>query len=145
MIVKILDPFGQTPVLLIRLLVGCVFLSEGIQKFLFPDYVGAGRFARIGIPEPEFTALFVASFEIMCGLLLILGLLTRLAVIPIIVIMLTAIATTKIPTLLASGFWKMAHDARTDFSMLTCSVFLLFSGGGRYSVDRIILERFRRG
>ena len=70
---------------LIRLVVGGTFLSEGIQKFLFPDALGAGRFVKIGIPYPEVMAPFVGVFEIGCGALLILGLLTRLAAIPMIV------------------------------------------------------------
>lgn len=127
--------------ILLRVLVGCVFLSEGIQKFLFPDSVGVGRFAKIGLPFPEITAQFVGSVEIIFGLLVLLGLLTRIAVVPLICIMLTAIATTKIPILFESGFWKMAHDSRTDFSMLLTSIFLLINGAGPLSLDRIILNR----
>src|SRR5688572_18358905 len=105
-------------VLVIRLMVGAVFLSEGTQKFLFPDDVGAGRFEKIGLPAPELLAPFVGCFEVACGGLVLLGLGTRLAVLPLITIMLVAIASTKIPILQESGFWKMAHDARTDWSML---------------------------
>ncbi|MBX3039442.1 MAG: DoxX family protein [Bdellovibrionaceae bacterium] len=128
-------------IILIRILVGCVFLSEGIQKFLFAESVGAGRFEKIGLPVPEITASFVGSVEIVCGILVLLGLFTRIAVVPLICIMLTAIATTKIPILLESGFWKMAHDSRTDFSMLLSSIFLLVNGAGPLSLDRIILNR----
>lgn len=128
-------------IILIRILVGCIFLSEGIQKFLFAESVGAGRFEKIGLPVPEITASFVGSVEIVCGILVLLGLLTRIAVVPLICIMLTAIATTKIPILLESGFWKMAHDSRTDFSMLLSSIFLLVNGAGPLSLDRIILNR----
>jgi uncharacterized membrane protein YphA (DoxX/SURF4 family) len=122
-------------VIIIRLMVGAVFLSEGIQKFLFPADVGAGRFEKIGFPSPEIVAPFVGCFEIGCGALVLLGLFTRFAVVPLIVIMLTAIATTKIPILLEQGFWKMAHEARTDWSMLLGSVFLLIVGAGRLSLD----------
>lgn len=123
-------------VALIRLMVGTVFLSEGIQKFLYPDVRGVGRFENIGVPEPEFMAYFVAVFEITCGALVLLGLLTRLAAVPLIIIMLTAIATTKIPTLLDEGFWTMAHDARTDWSMLLGSIFLVIVGAGPLSFDK---------
>jgi uncharacterized membrane protein YphA (DoxX/SURF4 family) len=116
-------------------MVGCVFLSEGIQKFLFPAEIGAGRFARIGLPSPEFLGPIVGATEIVCGTLVILGLFTRIAVIPLIVIMVVAIASTKVPILLDSGFWKMAHESRTDFSMLLGSLFLLINGGGRWSAD----------
>lgn len=135
---RILKTDDRRTTLLIRALVGCVFLSEGIQKFLYPDKVGAGRFARIGFENPELLASFVGVNEILFGVLLLLGLFTRLAVVPIVIIMLTAIATTKIPILMESGFWKMAHDARTDFSMLTCSIFLLIEGGGRWSLDFVL-------
>jgi len=122
-------------VILVRLMVGLVFLSEGLQKFLFPESVGAGRFAKIGFSNPELTATIVAVFEIVCGSLIVLGLFTRLAVLPTITIMLVAIAMTKLPILRESGFWKMAHEARTDFAMLLGSLFLLIVGGGRASVD----------
>src|SRR5271166_2788373 len=89
---------------LIRLLVGGVFLAEGIQKFLFPDALGVGRFAKIGIPHPEIMAPFVGVFEIVCGTLLILGLLTRSAAIPMIVNISVAILSTKIPILVGHGF-----------------------------------------
>jgi len=135
-------------VLLIRLLVGAVFLSEGIQKFLFSGAVGAGRFAKIGIPSPEVMGPFVGVVEIVCGTLILLGLLTRLAAIPLIINMLVAILTTKIPILLGHGFWGfslrqlpyygfwgIAHEARTDFSMLLGSLFLLIVGAGAWSID----------
>ena len=120
---------------LIRLAVGAVFLSEGIQKFLFPAEVGAGRFAKIGLPSPEFLASFVGSFEIICGSLILVGLLTRLAAIPLLIIMSVAIYSTKIPVLLKSGFWKMAHEGRTDFAMFLSSLFLLIVGAGMLSLD----------
>ena len=121
--------------LLIRLMVGLVFVSEGIQKFLSPAEIGAGRFTKIGLPSPEMLASIVGTVEIACGTLILLGALTRIAAIPLIVIMLVAIASTKIPILLESGFWKMAHDSRTDFSMLMGSIFLLINGAGPWSLD----------
>lgn len=138
---KSLATHAPAAVVLIRLVVGLVFLSEGIQKFLFSDAVGPGRFAKIGFPQPEFLAYFVGVFEITCGSLIVLGLLTRLAVIPTITIMLVAIATTKYPMLAADGFWKMAHESRTDFSMLLGSLFLLIVGAGRISLDALIARR----
>ncbi|HLN54609.1 MAG TPA: DoxX family protein [Bacteroidales bacterium] len=118
-----------------RIIVGLVFLSEGIQKFLFPETVGAGRFAKIGFSDPEFTAAFVAVFEITCGILVIAGFLTRIAVIPLFIIMLTAIARTKIPILEEKGFWAMAHEARTDFAMTMLVIYLFIYGAGKGSVD----------
>ena len=135
---RVLASKAPASVVLIRLMVGLVFLSEGIQKFLYPDDRGAGRFAKIGLPEPEVLAQFVGGFEIVCGVLIALGLLTRLAVIPTITIMVVAIFTTKLPILASEGFWEMAHDARTDWSMLLGSLFLLIVGGGPWSIDRLL-------
>ena len=116
-------------------MVGAVFLSEGIQKCLFPDQLGVGRFLKIGLPVPELLASFVGTFEIVCGSLVLLGLLTRLAVVPLLVIMAVALATTKWPILLDQGFWSMAHEARTDWAMTLGSLFLLLVGGGPWSID----------
>jgi putative oxidoreductase len=109
---------------LIRLVVGIVFLSEGIQKFLFPEALGVGRFAKIGLPVPQVMAPFGGAVEIDCGTLILDGMLTRPAAIPLIIDMLVAIATTKVPILLEGGFWKMAHEARADWSMMLGSLFL---------------------
>ena len=122
-------------ILLIRLAVGVVFLSEGAQKFLFPAELGAGRFAKIGLPMPEFLGPFVGTFEIGCGILVLLGLFTRLASGPLLIIMLVSIASTKVELLADKGFWGMLHDSRTDWAMLLGSVFLLIKGGGKWSVD----------
>jgi putative oxidoreductase len=122
--------------ILIRLLVGGVFLSEGIQKFLFPAALGVGRFTKIGIPEPQFFAPFVGVVEIVCGVLLIVGFLTRLAAVPLIIDICVAIITTKIPMLSKAGFWSTAHEARTDYCMLLGLIFLLRVGSGPFSMDR---------
>jgi putative oxidoreductase len=146
---KLLRTTAPMPTLLVRLLVGGVFLSEGIQKFLFADAQGAGRFARIGIPAPDVVGPFVGGVEVVCGALVLIGLLTRLAAIPLIIDISIAIISTKLPILLSHGFWgfslprlasygfwSMAHEARTDFCMLLGSLFLLIVGGGRkWSVD----------
>jgi uncharacterized membrane protein YphA (DoxX/SURF4 family) len=135
---RITSTHATAAVILIRVMVGAVFVSEGIQKFLYPAEVGAGRFEKIGIPSPEIVAPIVGSFEIACGALVLFGFATQVAVIPLIVIMLTAIATTKVPILRDQGFWKMAHDARTDWSMLLGCLFLLIVGGGFWSLDAIL-------
>jgi putative oxidoreductase len=132
---RLLSTNAPAAVILIRLAVGCVFLSEGIQKFLFVNDLGVGRFAKIGLPSPEFLAPFTGAFEIVCGALAILGLFTRFAAIPLIVVISVAIVTTKIPMLADKGFWSMAHEARVDFAMLLGAVFLLIVGGGSASVD----------
>ncbi len=122
-------------VVLVRLLVGMVFLSEGIQKFLFPDALGVGRFLKIGIPSPQLLAPFVGVIEIVCGSLVVIGLVTRLAALPLLIDICVAIATTKVPMFVKSGFWATAHEARTDYCMLLGLLFLLVVGAGPWSFD----------
>ncbi len=121
--------------LLVRAMIGGVFLSEGIQKFLFPEALGVGRFTQIGIPVPALSAPFVGIVEIACGALTLLGLWTSLATLPLLADMAVAIATTKVPILLQKGFWSMAHEARTDYCMVLGSLTLFLLGGGAWSVD----------
>jgi putative oxidoreductase len=140
-------------IILIRVMVGAVFLSEGIQKFMYPEFVGAGRFARIGIPAPELVAPLVGVVEVTCGALLLLGLFTRFAVLPLMGVMVVALITTKLPVLLGQdlgpfqlrqlnyyGFWSMAHEARTDLSMLLGAAFLFVTGGGAWSLDQRLVR-----
>jgi putative oxidoreductase len=139
--------------ILVRLLVGLVvFLPEGIQKLMFPDILGAGRFARIGIPFPDLMGPFVGVVETICGSLIILGLFTRLAAVPLIIIMIVALISTKLPILLGhevwmfhlaadikrTGFWSMMHEARADLTMLLGCLYLLIVGAGRWSLDALI-------
>ncbi len=122
-------------ILLIRILVGWVFLSEGVQKFLFPDSLGVGRFVKIGIPWPQVMAPFVGVVEIVCGFLLLIGLITRLASIPLLIDICVALYSTKIIALAKNGLWSTLHEARTDVSMLLGLIFLLLVGGGTLSFD----------
>lgn len=131
-------------VLLIRILVGWVFLSEGIQKFLFPDSLGVGRFLKIGIPWPNVMAPFVGVVEIVCGMLLLIGFLTRLATIPLLIDICVALYSTKIVTLEKNGLWSTLHEARTDVSMLLGLIFLVFVGGGSLSLDAVLQSRRTR-
>lgn len=138
--------------ILVRLIVGLVvFFPEGLQKLIFPEILGAGRFANIGIPDPETMGPFVGALETICGTLVVIGLLTRLAAIPLIIIMIVAIISTKVPILLGHdfwifhvqklpryGFWSMAHEARDDFSMLLGSLYLLIEGAGAWSLDAFL-------
>lgn len=142
---KLISTDQAPTTLLIRLMVGVVFLSEGLQKFLFPGQRGAGRFEKIGLPEPEFLGYFVGSFEVVCGLLVLLGLFTRLAAIPLILIMLVALATTKTALFDNEGFWAMLHGSRTDWAMLLGSIFLLIRGGGKWSADLALQNSNSRG
>jgi uncharacterized membrane protein YphA (DoxX/SURF4 family) len=141
---RIFSTNNSKTTILVRLIVGVVFLSEGIQKFLFPAIRGAGRFEKIGLPSPEFLGSFVGSFEVLCGALILLGLLARLASIPLIVIMVVAISVTKIDILLDEGFWAMMHAARTDWSMLLASIFLLIEGAGKWSLDKLFFNTAKK-
>lgn len=145
---RILSTAAPRSVVVIRLMVGAVFLSEGIQKFLFPADLGAGRFERIGIPIPEITGPFVGLVETVCGALILVGLVTRPAALLLLINMSVAVVSTKVPILLGHGFWgfqlrdlsrygfwSMAHEARTDFCMWLGSLFLLIVGAGLWSLD----------
>ena len=144
---RILTSRAPRAVWLIRLAVAIVFVSEGIQKFLYPAALGAGRFAKIGIPAPGLTGPFIGIVEIACGALILIGLFTRLAALLLLADMTVAILSTKIPILIGHGYWhfaapsgrpglwSMLHEARTDLSMWLACLFLLLVGAGERSVD----------
>lgn len=130
--------------ILVRLLTGLVFFLEGIKKFLMVADWGAGRFAKIGIWRPEITAPFVGGVEIVCGALLLVGLLTRLATIPLLIDITVAILATKVPILMSKGFRAMEAEARTDYAMLMGLLFLLIADAGTWSVDAKLSARAQR-
>ncbi|HET8885450.1 MAG TPA: DoxX family protein [Salinimicrobium sp.] len=151
---KILHTDHSKTTIIIRLMIGIVFLSEGIQKFLYPTIRGGGRFEKMGFPNPEFFGNFVGAFEIVCGALLLLGFLTRCAALAMLINMTVAIVVTKIPILFGEsfgpfvlrelnsyGFWSMMHEIRTDFAMWLGTLFLLIRGGGQWSIDRKISKK----
>jgi uncharacterized membrane protein YphA (DoxX/SURF4 family) len=137
-----IEPPDQAPpfaaAILDRFPVGTIFL-EGILKFHSPQEFGVGRFIRIGIPLPHFDGVF----EIGCGALLLLGLFTRPAVIPMIINMCVAIYTTKLPVLAKEGFWKMAHAALLDYAMLFGLISILIAGAGTWSLDERLEYRWK--
>ena len=137
---SIFNTDNNNSAILIRLTVGLIFLTEGIQKYLFPELLGTGRFTTIGFSNPAFWAYFTGTFEIICGTLIILGLITRVASIPLIIIMITAFISTKIPILIHKGIWPWAHEYRTDFAMTLLLIYLLIYGSGRWSVDSKITD-----
>lgn len=139
---------------IIRLLVGWVFLVEGILKFLLANELGAGRFASIGIPAPHVLAPFVGAVEIVCGALVIVGMFTRWAAVLLLIDITVAIISTKIPILLGHGYWRfslpnlkhygflsMLHEARTDFSMVLGLILILLVGAGSWSLEAVIGRR----
>jgi putative oxidoreductase len=129
---------GQPVIVLIRLAVGLIFSTQGFLKYIDPN-MGVVRFTRIGFPHPYFTAHFVSAIEITCGLLVLLGLWMRAAAIPLLIVITTAIVTTKIPELFRAnqGFWYMVSDARTDFAMFCSLLFLISAGAGSWSLDEL--------
>lgn len=126
---------GPASILFIRVAVGLIFLTQGILKYT-DARMGVVRFTKFGFPHPDFTAHFVGTFEIACAILILLGLWIRAASIPLLIVISTAIATTKIPELFRAdqGFWYMVSDARTDFAMFCSLLFLIWMGGGAWSV-----------
>lgn len=144
---------AQKTTILIRIMVGSVFLVEGIQKFLYPAMRGVGRFEKMGFPQPEFFGNLVGLFEVLAGILILLGLITRGGALITLLIMTVAIVVTKIPIgfgesfgpfvlrdLKTYGFWSMAHEMRTDFAMWLGSLFLIIKGGGKWSADRFLTK-----
>ncbi|OBA87619.1 DoxX family protein [Mycobacteriaceae bacterium 1482268.1] len=130
-------------VVLIRLYVGLIFAGEGVLKFLRPDALGPGRFEKAGIPAGAILANLDGTVEILCGVLILVGLMTRLATVPMIVDMIGALTITKFPLLWGDaplypkegGFWDFFHEGRLEMAMLCGSVFLLVVGAGAYSLD----------
>jgi uncharacterized membrane protein YphA (DoxX/SURF4 family) len=150
----LLDPpvFGPRAIFFIRLLTGGVFFWEGLLKFVYPNQ-GVGRFTKLGFPLPELTAHFVAVSEILGGLLLLLGLFTRITALFFILEMIVAILSTKISLYLGTsplplppappktGFWAVLHEIRSDYAQLLTGIFLLLEGPGVFSLDRMRKKR----
>jgi len=143
LISNILTTDSDKKMILLRIIVGLIFLSEGIQKYLFPETIGTGRFEKIGFDNPVFWAYFTATFEIVCGSLVLIGLFSRIATIPLLIVMGTAFVTTKWPILVEKGFWPMAHEYRTDFAMTVLLIVILIYGSGRISLDSMIVKSIK--
>jgi uncharacterized membrane protein YphA (DoxX/SURF4 family) len=139
---------APSALLLLRIAIAFVFITEGIQKFQSPEALGAGWFMKIGIPYPEILAPFVGGVEIAGGALVLIGLFTRLAAFALVIDMVVAITATRVPVLLgygfwgfagpsgATGFWPAAHDARLDIMLLFGCLLLLAIGPGKASFDQ---------
>ncbi len=132
---KILDTPNDGKIIFARLIVGLIFISEGIQKFIYIEMLGPGFFKELGFNAPLFWANFTGTFEILCGTLVLLGLLTRLASIPLLIIMITAFFTTKLPILTTRGFWSFSHAYHTDFALTVLLILLIIYGAGKWSAD----------
>lgn len=132
---RFLSTTDDSKIIIVRLIVGLVFISEGLQKFLIVSLVGPALFKDAGFTHPMFWVNFTATFEISCGLLILFGFLTRLASLPLLIIMMTALVTTKLPILANHDFWSFAQEYKVDFALTLLLILLLFSGGGRWSAD----------
>src|SRR5215470_17529851 len=139
---------APTATILIRLVAGGIFLSEGILKFVYANQ-GVGRFTKLGMPFPAFTATFVGGLEIVGGVMLILGLGTRLITIPFMIEMLVAMLSTKPALYLGTyplplpsappqvGIWAVLHEVRSEYAQLLTVAFLLINGPGKWSLDAL--------
>ncbi len=146
-----LEPPDTAPraTLLVRVMAGTVFFWEGVMKFVFPATLGVGRFTKLGIPFPDVMATFVGGLEVIGGLLLIAGLLTRVIAVPLLVDMVVAMLTTKIPLYLGTyplapppvppqfGFWAVLHEIRSDEAQFLCTAFLMIVGAGPWALDAL--------
>jgi putative oxidoreductase len=147
---------GPRSTLFLRLMAGGVFFWEGILKFVYVNQ-GVGRFTKLGIPFPHFTAAFIGYLEIIGGLLLITGLMTRLIAIPFVAEMIGAILSTKISLYLGTsplplppappqvGFWAVLHEVRSEYAQILTVIFLLMNGPGKWSLDAVLLRKWRKG
>jgi uncharacterized membrane protein YphA (DoxX/SURF4 family) len=132
---QILNTGNDNKIIVLRLIVGLIFISEGIQKYLFLEILGPGRFQEIGFSHAFFWAFFTGAFELFCGILILFGLLTRLASIPLLIIMITSFITTKLSVLNTKGFWTFLHEYNTDFALTMLLILLIIYGSGKWSVD----------
>jgi len=146
------DDTAPSATLLIRLMAGSVFFWEGLLKFAFANQ-GVGRFTKLGFPFPEFTADLVGTIEIVGGLMLMFGLLSRAVALTFVGEMLVAMLSTKITMYLGTsplplpavppqiGGWAVLHEIRSEYAQLVCCAFVLWVGPGAISVDRWLHRR----
>jgi uncharacterized membrane protein YphA (DoxX/SURF4 family) len=138
--------------ILLRLMAGSVFFWEGLLKFVYVNQ-GVGRFTKLGIPFPDFTATFVGGLETVGGLLIVLGLGTRIVAVPFLIEMVVAMLSTKIglylgtsplplpPSPPLTGLWAVLHEVRSEYAQLLTVSFLLWAGPGPWSLDALVARR----
>jgi len=136
----VLNTTDDNKLTIARIIVGMIFISEGIQKLLIVSYMGPTMFKDAGFENTMFWVNFTGAFEISCGILILLGFLTRLASIPLLIIMITALITTKLPLLTNKDFWTFAHGYNVEFALTLLLIMLFIWGGGKWSVDQKIVR-----
>jgi putative oxidoreductase len=146
---------GPKSKLVLRLMAGGVFFWEGILKFVYVNQ-GVGRFTKLGIPFPHFMATFIGYLEIVGGVLLLTGLMTRLIAIPFVAEMIVAMLSTKISLYLGrsplplppsppqTGLWAVLHEIRSEYAQMLTVLFLLINGPGKWSLDAVLLRKWRK-
>ena len=137
---QILNTSNDSKIIFVRLIVGLIFISEGFQKYLIVTMYGPAFFKEIGFSDPMFWVYFTGAFEIFCGIFILFGLLTRIASIPLLIIMIIAFITTKLPLLRTKGFWTFSHEYSIEFSITMLLILLFIYGGGKWSVDLKIIQ-----
>ena len=137
---------GPRATIVIRLMAGAVFFWEGILKFVYVNQ-GVGRFTKLGMPMPETLAPAIAVLEIVGGLALIAGVLTRPFAVLFIGEMIVAMLSTKVSMYLGTsplplppvppqvGIWAVLHEVRSEYAQIMSAIFLLISGPGPWSLD----------
>lgn len=137
---KILDTGNDSKIIFARIITGLIFITEGVQKFMIVSVLGPSYFEEIGFGHPMFWSYFTGTFEIICGILILIGLVARLASIPLLFIMITAFFKTKLPLLFSDGFLTFAHEYRIDFALMLLLIMIFIYGAGKWSADSKILE-----
>ena len=137
---KILDTGNDNKIIFARIITGLIFITEGVQKFMIVSVLGPSYFKEIGFGHPMFWSYFTGTFEIICGILILIGLLARLASIPLLFIMITAFFKTKLPLLFSDGFLTFAHEYRIDFALMLLLIMIFTYGAGKWSADSKILK-----
>lgn len=138
---KLLHTTAPAATILIRIMVGGIFLAEGVKKFLIFDALEKGQFTEMDTPLSVGMLILLAIIEMDCGIFILSGFFTKLAAAPLIIDILVATITTKIPLLLKNGFWSMVYELRLDFSLFLSLIFLLVVGAGPWSIDAGLIRR----
>jgi putative oxidoreductase len=130
------EKLGWFPPTLTRLTLGWVFLASGWGKLHnLPKVIAF--FTELGIPAPQFQAGMVSTFELVCGGLVLFGLLTRLASLPLIATMIVALITAKASEIGGPG----DLFGISEYLYIVLFVWLALTGAGPFSLDRLLAHR----